>query len=313
MKDLHILPKVRDSWSHLYVEHCRVDQDAKAIAIHDARGKVPVPCASLSFLMLGPGTSITHAAIRTLADCGCLVGWTGEEGVRFYATGAGETRSSQNLLKQARLVSDPALRLRVVRRLYEMRFPDALPEDMTLQQIRGREGARVRDAYAQASRDSGVGWSGRSYKRESWGAADAVNRALSSANSCLYGVCHAAIVATGFSPALGFIHTGKALSFVYDVADLYKADLSIPLAFRAAAGGSQELESRIRKACRDVFTEEDLLARIVPDIEKALGIDLDNTSTLDGPDDAQPGGLWSDGASVVEGGVNYADEEDGQS
>src|SRR4051812_33605887 len=114
MKDLHLLPKIRDSWSYLYVEHCRVDQESKAIAIHDAAGKTPVPCAMLTLLMLGPGTSITHAAIRTLAENGCLVMWCGEESVRFYAVGLGETRSSRNLLAQARIWVDESSRLAVV-------------------------------------------------------------------------------------------------------------------------------------------------------------------------------------------------------
>src|SRR5947209_3228671 len=145
MKDLHILPRVRDSWSYIYAEHCRVDQDAKAIALHDINGKVPVPCASLTMLMLGPGTSVTHAAITTLAENGCLVAWTGEQGVRFYAEGMGETRSARNLLRQARLWSDPIQRLEVVTRMYRFRFEEPLDPLLTLQQIRGKEGIRVRE------------------------------------------------------------------------------------------------------------------------------------------------------------------------
>src|SRR5713101_8459738 len=80
MNNLRVLPKVRDSLSYLYVEHCRIDQEAKAIAIHDQQGKFPVPCSSLTLLMLGPGTTITHAAIRALADNGCLVAWMGRKG-----------------------------------------------------------------------------------------------------------------------------------------------------------------------------------------------------------------------------------------
>lgn len=95
IRDLHLLPKVRDSWSYLYVEHCRIDQEDKAIAIHDAGGKTPVPCAVLTLLMMGPGVTITHAAVRALAENGCLVMWCGEEAVRFYAVGMGETRSSR--------------------------------------------------------------------------------------------------------------------------------------------------------------------------------------------------------------------------
>ena len=309
MKDLHLLPKVRDSVSYLYVEHCKIDQEAKAIALHDVNGKVPVPCASLTLLMLGPGTNITHAAVRALADNGCLVLWTGEEGVRMYAQGMGETRSAKNLLRQAYLSSDPARRLAVVMQMYRMRFEESLDPGLTLQQIRGREGIRVREAYAKASRETGVAWSGRSYQRFDWHSADPVNRALSAANSCLYGVCHAAIVSAGYSPALGFIHTGKMLSFVYDIADLYKADITIPLAFRAAAEAADGLEGRVRRACRDAFHESRLLPRIVPDIDRALGIDAadgDDSSDFD-RDEALPSGLWDPDSGQVPGGVNQAD------
>lgn len=314
MDDLHLLPKVRDSWSSLYVEHARIDQEEKAIAIHDVGGKVPVPCASLTLLMLGPGTSITHAAIRALADNGCLVAWTGEEGVRFYAQGMGETRSAQHVLRQAWLWADPTRRLEVVLRMYRMRFAEPLDASLTLQQIRGKEGIRVREAYARASRATGIEWTGRSYKRQRWADADPVNRALSCANSALYGVCHAAIVAAGYSPALGFVHTGKMLSFVYDVADLYKVDLTIPAAFRAAAAGTEGLERRVRQGCRDAFHEGRLLHRIVGDIDRVLGVG-------GGPDDevarfdaemALPGGLWDPETGEVEGGQNYGDEGEEQ-
>jgi CRISPR-associated protein Cas1 len=310
MNDLHVLPKVRDSNSYLYIEHKKIDQEDKAIALHDKAGKVAVPCANLTALLLGPGTSITHAAVKTLADNGCLVLWTGENGVRFYAQGMGETRSSRRLLHQARLCSDPQLRLKVVRRLYEMRFPESLDPDLTLQQIRGREGIRVREAYARASRETGVEWSGRTYRREDWYSADPVNQALSSANSCLYGVCHAAIVSAGYSPALGFIHTGKMLSFVYDIADLYKAEVTFPIAFGEAAGGPDKLESRVRRACRDKFHEERLLQRIVPDVDKALGIDGKLPSEPGGFDTADnpPGSLWDPDQGEMQGGVNWADE-----
>ncbi|MFO7271859.1 MAG: type I-E CRISPR-associated endonuclease Cas1e [Sphaerobacter thermophilus] len=308
--DLHILPKVRDSWSYLYVEHARIEQEAKAIAIHDAVGMVPVPCASLGILMLGPGTSISHAAIRALAENGCLVLWTGEEGVRFYAQGLGETRSARNLMRQARLWADPALRLRVVFRMYQMRFSEPLPPDLTLQQIRGMEGARVRDAYARASRETGVPWRGRSFQRRNWSATDPINRALSCANSCLYGICHAAIVSLGYSPGLGFIHTGKMLSFVYDIADLYKATVTIPLAFRVVAEGTHDLEGRVRRACRDAFVAHRLLGTIATDIEHVLDIS-DADGGADEPDfdedAAYPGGLW-DPSGAVAGGVNHAPE-----
>ncbi|MGH2443824.1 MAG: type I-E CRISPR-associated endonuclease Cas1e [Chloroflexota bacterium] len=306
--DLHELPKVRDSWSYLYAEHCKVDREIRSIALHDVNGITSVPCASLTLLMLGPGTSITHAAIRMLAESGCLVMWTGEEGVRTYAQGMGETRSSRNMLWQAYLCTNGVRRLQVVRRMYEMRFQEELDPDLTLQQIRGKEGVRVREAYARASRESGMEWHGRAYRRNDWRSADPVNRALSTGNSCLYGVCHAAIISAGYSPALGFIHTGNMLSFVHDIADLYKVETTIPLAFQIAAEDTSGLETRTRQACRDTFREERILHRIVADIEEVLGVReafLDSAESVD--DGSGPGSLWDPDAGLLVTGVNWGE------
>lgn len=319
IKDLHILPKFRDGWSYLYLEHCKIEQEARAIAVWDAQGKVPVPCATLALVLLGPGTSITHAAISALADNGCLVCWVGEEGVRFYSHGQGLTRNADNLLHQARLWADPKLRLQVVLRMYRMRFSEPLEEDLTLRQIRGKEGVRVREAYARASRETGVPWQGRAYRRDVWGSADPVNRALSAANSCLYGICQAGILAVGLSPALGFIHTGKMLSFVYDIADLYKTKVSIPIAFQETARGLENIETRVRQACRDTLNEQRLLKQIVLDLEFTL--DLKNKVKVAAGADfngdaALPGGLWDPEAGNLPGGQNFGDlnpegEDDG--
>jgi len=293
MDDLHQLPKFRDALSFLYLEHVRIEQDEKSIAFYDQKGKTPVPAAGLSVLMLGPGTNVTHAAIRALADNNCLVIWCGEQNVRFYAFGMGGTRSAHGLLLQAELVSDEHKRLEVVKRLYRMRFSGKLQPDLTVQQLRGMEGIRVREAYAKASRETGVPWHGRSYDRSDWRAADPVNRALSAANSCLYGLCHAAILSAGYSPALGFIHTGKQLSFVYDIADLYKVGVTIPVAFQAAGQGDQELERTVRLRCRDVFRETKLVQRVIPDIRHALGETEQPEVFAPDSDPALPTDLWS--------------------
>lgn len=306
MKDLHALPKVRDAWSYLYVEHCRVDRDQKAILFHDARGKVSVPVASLSLLMLGPGTTITHAAIAALAENNCLAVWAGEQGVRYYAHGMGGTRKATPVMQQAKLWVHPALHLEVVMRMYRYRFPEPLDPDLTLQQIRGKEGVRVRQAYAEASRKYGVEWTGRNYNRKSWRAGDPINRALSAANSTLYGLCHAAILAAGYSPALGFIHTGKQLSFVYDIADLYKTEITIPVAFEETAAGEKQLETRVRHRMRDQFAETRLLQRIVPDIQELLNFKDVITDIDFDEDDAAPGDIWDPERKIV-GGINYAD------
>ena len=304
VKNLRVLPRVTDSWSYLYVERARIDQEDFGICLHDERGRVHVPCASLSLLMLGPGTTVTHAAITTMADAGCLVAWCGEQGIRFYAQGLGETRSANNLLRQVRLWASPEHRLQIVYNMYAMRFQESLPEGLSLRQIRGMEGARVRAAYSKASEAYGVPWSGRGYNRRDWNQSDPINKALSAANACLYGVCHAAIVALGYSPALGFIHTGKMLSFVYDVGDLYKIDLTVPLAFEETAKGSHQLESRVRHRCRDVFAETRLLELIVDDLGMLFGsVDMPGEEPVDS-DMALPGDLW-DPEGDVSGGQNF--------
>lgn len=294
VKDLHLLPKFRDSLSFLYAEHVRVDRHENAIALHDVDGMTPVPVAALAVLMLGPGSSVTHSAVTVLAENNCLVIWCGEENVRFYACGMGGTRSAQRVILQAKLASAEETRLEVVRRMYCMRFVEDIPQDVTVEQLRGMEGSRVRTAYAKASAESGVAWSGRNYDRSNWGSGDPVNRALSAANSCLYGLCHAAILSAGYSPAIGFIHIGKQLSFVYDIADLYKVDLTVPLAFKLAANPPPELERSVRLACRDMFRETKLVSRIIPDIRLALGeTGGDEEVSVFDTDEACPADLWT--------------------
>ncbi len=293
VKDLHLLPKFRDRLSFLYVEQAIVDKHENAIAFHNAEGMTPVPVASLAVLMLGPGTNVTQAAVRVLAENNCLIIWCGEENVRFYACGMGGTRSAASIIHQAKMASDEKLRLQVVKRMYRIRFGEDISEDITIEELRGKEGSRVRTAYARMSAETGVPWSGRSYNRDDWKAADPINRALSSANSCLYGLCYAAILSAGYSPALGFIHTGKQLSFVYDIADLYKVDLTIPVAFRIVAEAQTDIERRVRLAMRDIFRETRLIERIIPDIRFVLGqTNADEESVFD-EDEALPADLWT--------------------
>ncbi len=306
------LPRVRDGWTFLFVEHARIERRDSAIEILEESGRIPVPIAALSALLLGPGTSVTHAAMAALAESGCSVVWLGEGLTRFYASGMGETRLAGNLLAQAQAWADPEKRLAVVFRMYRHRFgADELSDGLTIEQVRGHEGVRVREAYARASEMYGIEWRGRNYKKGSWDGTDAVNRALSAANACLYALCHAAIVATGFSPGLGFIHTGKQLSFVYDIADLYKVNITVPVAFREAAGGSDKLESRVRRACRDAFYQHRLLEAVVPDIQRVLGLKEESARflTIRSLDDADPF-LWDPTAGVVAGGRSFADKAD---
>ena len=294
MQDLHQLPKLSDSMSYLYAEHCIIEQNALAVEKIDKHGRTMIPAANLTVLMLGPGTSITHAAIKSLADNGCGIIWVGQDATHFYAQGGGETRQARHLLHQARLVSDPALRLAVCERMYRKRFEGELEEGLSIQQLRGKEGARVRMAYEKASILYKVPWNGRNYDRQDWGGSDLINRALSSANALLYGLCHAAIVSGGYSPALGFVHTGKQRSFVFDIADLYKTDLTIPIAFKVVGESPHRVGSRVRSACRAAFKQSALLKRILPDIADLLDLPAEELSPASPADAdmARPEPLW---------------------
>ncbi|WP_326690328.1 MULTISPECIES: type I-E CRISPR-associated endonuclease Cas1e [unclassified Streptomyces] len=297
-QDLH---RLEDRISSLYAERCHVDRDENAVVLVNKERTVRVPAAYLAVLLLGPGTRITHAATTLLADSGTALCWVGEHGVRLYASGLGPSRGSRLVLRQAYLVTRPTQRLDVARRMYALRFPGEATDKLTMQQLRGREGARVRRLYKHHSQRTGVPWTKREYRPgDAHAAGDDVNRLLSAANSALYGICHAVITGIGASPALGFVHTGSALSFVLDIADLYKADYTIPLAFDLAADGRTE-ERDARLTLRDAVTQTQLLPRIVSDIGDLL--------MPDSPDliDRDTNALWDDGNNTVSGGTNWDD------
>jgi CRISP-associated protein Cas1 len=296
------LGRLGDRLSFLYIEHARVDRDANAVTFWRDTGIAHVPVAMLAALLLGPGTRITHAAVSLLAGNGCSVMWVGEKGVRLYAGSTATATSSSLLQRQAELVSDPKARLQVARRMYEARFPGEDVSGLTITQLRGREGVRVRKCYQEHSERTGVKWHRRSYLPGKWGAADPVNRALSSANSCLYGVAHAAVAHLGCSAGLGFIHTGHQHAFLFDLADLCKAQVSIPAAFDTVAAGTQNLDSRARHAVRDQIAATGLLGRFVTGIKALLGA----PESEDGPGGYLVGALFDD-KGTVPGGRAYGE------
>lgn len=268
------LPKIRDSITFLYLEYGRLEKSKEGVQFKNKQGVISIPSANVSSILLGPGTTSTHGAIRSLASVGCSIIWCGEGGVRCYAQGIGETLKSNRLMHQAKVFSNPSTKLEVIRKMYLRRFDEELPKNLTLEQIRGREGIRVRKAYSKAASENGVEWHGRLYNRNSWKDSDPINRILSSANACLHGFVHAAILSSGYSPALGFIHQGKQLSFVYDIADLYKTETTIPMAFTTASENHDNPERVVRKKCRDSFFTQKLPSRIVNDIDSLLAIKI---------------------------------------
>lgn len=299
--------RAQDRLSFLYLERCTVHRDGNALTATDERGEVHIPAATVGAVLLGPGTRVTHQAMMLLAESGSTCVWVGEQGVRYYAHGRTLTNSSRLLETQAALVSNQSSRLHVAREMYAMRFAGEDVSRLTMQQLRGREGARVRQAYRDAAAEFGVEWTRRDYKRDDFNASDPVNMALSAATTSLYGVCHAVIVALGCAPGLGFVHTGHARSFVFDVADLYKAEIAIPAAFRIAAEVEEveAIPSETRRKVRDLIVERDLLVRCARDVKHLLNVD--GEAEEDAPD-WEVIYLWDVSGRNVVGGQNYADD-----
>lgn len=308
MRTLHELPRFRDRWSYLYLEMGRLDVDADGLGFHQGDNIVPVPIDQLSVVMLGPGSTVTHAAIKSLSQNNCLVAWTGQDGVRLYAASIGGTYSARRVIRQAMLVSNEEKRLEVAWRMYRFRFSENIPPVISLESIRGMEGLRVRKAYTEVSQKYGVEWKGRRYDQNDWSKGDPINRALSAANACLYGVCHAGILSAGYSSALGFIHTGKMLSFVYDVADLYKTETTIPVAFRVTAANPPDLERQIRMECRKTFHEFKLMERLLPDVAEVLGVSDD---TGESPDELE-GRIVTLAVGTEDGSFSWEPERQGE-
>lgn len=262
---------MKDRISMVFVQYGQIDVLDGAFVVIDKNGvRTHIPLGSVACIMLEPGTRISHAAVNLAATVGTLLVWVGESGVRLYSSGQPGGARADRLLYQARLALDDELRLKVVRKMYEVRFGEPAPAKRSVEQLRGIESARVRGTYKLLAQQYQVNWQARNYDRNKWDAADIPNRCLSAATACLYGITEAAVLAAGYAPAVGFIHTGKPLSFVYDIADLYKFDTVVPLAFRIAAKSPAEPEREVRLACRDLFRSDKLLGRIIPLIEEVL-------------------------------------------
>lgn len=301
--ELNELGRIQDRISFLYLEHARVNRQDSAVTVTDQRGTVFVPSAMVSVLLLGPGVDVTHRAMELIGDTGMAVVWVGEHGVRQYAHGRALGHSSRFLEQQAKLVSNRRTRVAVARKMYQMRFPKEGVSKLTMQQLRGKEGARVRRVYLEQSKKTNVPWDRREYKVDSFDSSTPINKALTAAHQALYGLSCSVIVALGASPGLGFVHTGHDMSFVYDFADLYKAKYSIPIAFEMTAKhGDNDIADWTRRGMRDAFADGRLVVQMVRDLKSLLNINDDVS--------AETMHLWDDRQGLQKFGVQYHEFDD---
>jgi CRISPR-associated protein Cas1 len=226
------LPKIRDRYPFLYLEHGRLEIDDSSVKWISAEREVfRLPAATISTLLLGPGTSITHEAVKVLATLNTTVCWVGEDSLNFYAVGQTPTATTYNLKKQLALAGNPEKSLDVARKMYLRRFPETDLKGKNLKEMMAMEGYRVQECYAALAQKYFVTWGGRSFQPGKFAMSDLTNQLITSANAALYALILSMVYSLGLSPRVGFIHSGSPLPFVYDVADLYKTELVFDLAF----------------------------------------------------------------------------------
>lgn len=268
---LETLTPARERWTPLYLEHGRLEVDDASVKwIGSDRTILRIPVATVSVLMLGPGTTVTHAAIKACADCNTPVCWVGAEGLRFYAFGVTPTHDTERARRQAEQAMSKSRRVEVARRMFRRRFPADLVDQTQLQDLRGMEGKRVKALYGELGAKYGVTWKGRQYDQTNWQLADGINRALSATNAALYALTTAVVCSMGYLPSLGFVHSDGPLAFVYDVADLYKHETSFPAAFQCLSANPEADEKEALAMLKTKIEETHMLVQMPKDLEELL-------------------------------------------
>ena len=301
-----LIPRVVDQLSYLYLDYTRVTQDRTGIqaSMDTDKGTMTayLPTAALASVMLGPGTSITRDAVITLARHGTSIIFVGSGGVRCYSTLSGPS-STDLLLDMARIVSDPELRMKAARHLYQKRFVGELPDNLTLAALRGFEGARMRALYQSHAKRAQIKFR-REYTPGNLAASDPVNAALTAGNTALYGIVNAVLGSLGIHPGLGVVHNGHSQSLTFDIADLYKAQITIPLAFGLTK--SVDPDGDVRRLLRQRLTLLRLIPTVVRDVYELLGRAEGRSPTADpSMGDVDIVNLW-DGATTTPSGHNYS-------
>lgn len=264
------LPQVKDKYPFLYLERGRLEIDDSSVKWIDSSGDViRLPIATINCLLLGPGTSITHEAVKVMAAANCSVCWVGEDSLLFYAAGITPTSNTRNFRKQMQLACDKKKSLEVAKKMFAKRFPSADLKDKTLHELMGMEGYRVQQLYEAKAVQYNVGWKGRKYVPGKFEISDMTNQIQTSTTAALYGILCSAVHAMGYSPHIGFIHSGSPLPFIYDLADLYKDELCIDLAFSMTLEMAGVYNKhKVSAAFRKRAVEMDFLGKISSDIDE---------------------------------------------
>ncbi len=241
-----------------------------------AAGDYAIPFQNISFILLGPGSTVSHDVFRLLARHGTGLVAVGEDGVRMYSAQPFGPNDSKRARRQAKLWNDMRSRLRLARRMYAWRLGEVLPEqDISI--LRGVEGARMKTAYGLLAQKYGIAWHGRRYDRQNPDIADAPNQAINHAATAIEAAAIVAVAATGTLPPLGFIHEDASIAFCLDIADLYRTEVTIPVAFEAVGqhhkNGQIPLERHVRRLAGRKFREMKIISKMIDRIIKLIDDD----------------------------------------
>jgi len=265
----YFMKNIDDRSPFVFIEKAKVSIKNSSILVSSSSGCSQLMLNDILTLFLGHGVSITHSAVLALAKFNVNTVWYGDKGFKVYSVHT-SNNYNKNIAKQAKLSSDINLKTMVARNMFELRFNED-SKGKTIEQLRGMEGVRIRNCYREQSEKYGIKWSGRNFEPGHPEKSDAVNRLLSFSNSVLYGICNAVIQSYGYSPSLGFIHTGFNLSFVYDIADLYKTEIVIPKVFELSGLISSEPSEKLFKEyLLELSQKTNFLKRIINDINFVL-------------------------------------------
>lgn len=268
---LETLTPAKERWTPIYLEHGRLEVDDASVKWIGADGTVlRLPVATLSAIMLGPGTTVTHAAIKACSQCNTPLCWIGADGLRFYAFGAAPTHDNTRARHQAALHANKTRRVEVARRMFCMRFGGEDVGDASISTLMAMEGKRIKALYADLGAKYGVTWKGRQYNPNNWHLADGINRAVSAANAALYALTTAVVCSMGYLPQLGFVHSAGTMPLVFDMADLYKTETTLEAAFQTLATNPQAKEDDVLARLKTLLESARIVRRLPADLDMLL-------------------------------------------
>lgn len=277
-KSKKLLTHADERISLLYVEKAKIEQSEYGVQIRQGSKVSEIPITTISCLILGPGTNITHRAVSNCAQAGCSICWMGMDQAVFYAYGNPTTNKSKNILKQMHYHESKVLHTEIIHKMYNWRYPNEKIKSMSLEELKGFEGKKMKEIYSEYAQKYNIDWNFRNAKLNEFDELDLPNKYLNSINHTLYAITQAIIQIMGYSPAIGFIHTGHMQAFTFDISDLFKEEITIPLAFKLTKEKGYFDRNKMISEYRQFITDKKVIKRMVNYLEELFD---NNISTID--------------------------------